>query len=151
MARPRYNILSPSVCPSKTFHLLPQSKDKCTSSPAIYVGPSSSASCNSNLVKLHPDKKNAGIWKLIKVVEPPPPSRRAPPAPKRRPPPSNSRKSPPPPPAVVNVQIPKVEVSIQIPNYTVETFGNEQKAKFCDNLVAASKYPASKINMVYLI
>ena len=129
-----YSVTNPSACPSNTFHLLPQSKHRCTSSPAIYVGPSSSSSCNKNLVKLYSGKNSGGIWKLIRVVESPTPF------------PTSS-----PPPAVVNVQIPKVEVSIQIPNYTVETFGNEQKTAFCTDLIAASKYPTSKRNMVYTV
>ena len=87
-------------------------------------------------MKLYSGKSSGGIWKLIRVVESPPPS----------------RNSPPPPPAVVNVQIPKVEVSVQIPNYTVETFGNTEKTEFCRALSAASNYPTGKrtrSNMVW--
>lgn len=101
-----------------------QSKTRCSRPPLVRLGPAPTATCSKDVVRLYTEKQGGGVWKLIK-------------APTRSPPPP----SPAPPPQIVNVEVPKVAVSLQLPYFTVETFGNNEKTIFCNDLLTASNYP----------
>ena len=118
------------------------------------IGPAATGSCDTSLVRLYSEDKDSAIWKFIPQAGPTPnpnptPKPTPPPPPKRRPPPPPRRTlsplpSPPPPPAVVDVQVPKVDVVLEFTNYTLETFGDSQKTQFCNDLIATSMYPRGK-------